>query len=331
MEPGLFTERLSRFMARILFIGIRYYAYTDRIIAEMEAQGHRVDYHPIEHVDFVSKTRKRYRPAAYAKRLSAYHRTVIAQAAGTAYDIVLMLQSHHFTRADLLALKSSQSTARFILYNWDSLTTHDYRANLDLFDAAITFDPDDAAALGINYLPLFALPEYFEVAQTAAPPRHDIYFVGSLHSMARFEAAERLKSYCNAEGLRLKLYLHCSPPRMLDLLRRRKWLPGMTLRSVGTDAIIAMMRDARAVFDFANHQQSGYTMRLVENMCAGKKIVTSNQRVLDEPFFSEDRFMLLGPELDLTGLKTFIERPFVSNPDLSAFSLASWTRRLLAH
>jgi hypothetical protein len=317
-------------MARILFIGIRYYSYTDRIIEEMRAQGHLVDYHAIERVDPLSKTFKRYGPAGYARSLSAYHRRLIEAAGATRYDFVLLLQAHHFTRANLQALRQSQPQARFLLYNWDSLTTHDYSPHLDLFEASATFDPDDAARLGIHYLPLFALPEYFDVARSTDAAVYDLYFVGSVHSMARYEAVRRLSEYCRANRLRLKLYLHCSPPRFLGLLGRGKLMKGMTLRSVGTEAIVAMMQASRAVFDFSNHRQSGYTMRLVENMCAGKKVVTANQHIAGEPFFSEDRFLVLGSDLDFSGLKAFIDRPLANERDFSSFSLASWTSRLLS-
>ncbi|MES2339675.1 MAG: hypothetical protein V4537_16405 [Pseudomonadota bacterium] len=315
-------------MARILFIAIGYYGYTDRIAEEMRAQGHRVDARLIEDPGFWSKTAKRFAPAVYRRRLEAYHAGLIRESGGTRYDQVVFLQAHQMSDANLSALRTTQPQARFVLYNWDSLTTHDYAPVLGHFDKAATFDPADAATLGIDYLPLFALPEYFAVAAAPTTPDYDLYFVGSMHSTARYEAVRRLADHCAATGLRLKLYLHCSPPRAIRLLREGKWMQGMTLRSIGTDGILAMMRRSRAVFDFANHRQSGYTMRFVENLCAGRKIVATNPRLADEPFFTPDRFMLT-PDLDFSGLAAFLDAPAPSPGDFQRFSLATWVGRLL--
>ena len=53
----------------------------------------------------------------------------------------------------------------------------------------------------------------------------------------------------------------------------------------------------------SNH---GTTKRLIENMCAGKKIVTSNATVRGEKFYSEDQFLVV-EDLDFSGVKAFLK------------------------
>lgn len=316
-------------MSRILFIACDYYAYTDRIEAEMRAAGHSVRRFPIEPRGWRNKAVRRFARGRHQESLDAHHARIFAAVDGERFDQVVFLQVHQYSLANLERLRAALPDARFTLYNWDSLKTHDYRPHLACFDRAATFDPVDAQALGIDYLPLFALPEYYDVAATRGAPEYDIYFVGSVHSLARFDAVKRLHAHCKAEGLRLKLYLHCSPPRMAQLLRRGEWLPGMTLRSIGTDGILDMMRASAGVFDFASQQQSGLTMRVFENLAAGMKIIATNPGIAREPFYSPDRILLLD-QLDFAPVKAFLGEPLRDTRTFEEYSLSNWVRQLLA-
>lgn len=315
-------------MSRILFIACDYYAYTDRIEAEMRALGHSVRRFPIEPRGWRNKAVRRFARARHQASLDAHHARIFKAVQGERYDQVVFLQVHQYSLANLERLRAALPDARFTLYNWDSIKTHDYRPHLASFDKAATFDPADAQALGIDYLPLFALPEYYDVAATRTTPEYDIYFVGSVHSLARFDAVKQLHAHCRAEGLRLKLYLHCSPPRMIQLLRRGEWLSGMTLRSIGTGGILDMMRASAGVFDFASQQQSGLTMRVFENLAAGMKIIATNPGIAQEPFYSSDRILLLD-QLDFAPVKAFLDAPLRDTRTFQEYSLSNWLGRLL--
>jgi hypothetical protein len=314
-------------MARILYIGIDFYAYNSRICEAFERLGHTVDYHPIENRSFAAKSARKLAPGAYERARAAYHERLIEQSRGQTYDVVLFIQAHQFARPALERLRAAQPDARFVLYNWDSLTTHDYRDRLDLFDHAATFDPDDAAALGIAYLPLFAIPRFFEVDH-ARQAAHDLYFVGAIGTMHRFDALARLHAFCAGNGLTTDFHLVCSPVVRAMLWRSGKSLPGITGKSIDFGGIVAKLESARATFDFANHRQSGYTMRLIENMCAGRKIITENARILDERFYRPDRFLLVDGH-DFSAIPEFLNTPITSSLDTGAFHVDRWAASLL--
>lgn len=313
---------------KILFIGINYYAYIEKLCDAFEQAGYDVDYREIEPVDFLAKSHKKLLPSHYWKRLSDYHNRIIDDAAATPYDIVLFLQVHHFAPGMMKRLKASQKGATFILYNWDSLRTHDYRPWIGYFDKVWTFDPVDAEAVDINYLPLFALNDYFNVDRERVKD-FDLYFVGAIGTFHRFDALSRLWYYCRDHNFRVFFHLKCSPVMMIRLLLSGRRLPGMTLSSLGFAEIVALIERSGCVFDFANHRQSGYTMRLIENMCAGLKVVTENRRIEDEDFYRSDRFLVV-ENLDFTSIQSFIERPISSQLDTEPFRIGSWVSRLLS-
>ncbi len=315
-------------MARILFIGIDFYDYAARISAALERLGHTVDFHPIEDRGWAAKAAKKLAPAAYERRRAAYHDRLIEQSAARDYDLVLFIQVHQIRREALARLRALHPKARFVLYNWDSLTTHDFKPWIECFDRVATFDPEDAQALGVDYLPLFAIPRFLEVDHTR-PAQRDLYFVGAIGSMERFEALARLHDFCQGAGLTTRFHLVCSPVVRLQLWRSGRSLPGVTGKPIGFEAIMAMLETSRATFDFANHRQSGYTMRLIENMCAGRKIITENARIRDEPFYREDRFLVVDGH-DFSAVPAFLTRPITSKLDISLYGIDRWAERLIA-
>ncbi|WP_370182614.1 hypothetical protein [Alteriqipengyuania sp.] len=315
-------------MPKILFIGIDFYAYTTEIRAAFERLGYTSDFHPIEHIDFWSKTAKKFLPGPYQKRLDAYHARIIEESAATQYDIVLFIQVHHVSHANMQRLRELQPQARFVLYNWDSLTTHDYRPYKPFFDHILTFDPDDAQAAGVTYLPLFAIPAFYAVDRSR-PKDIDLYFVGAIGSLARFEALEKLHAFCEVHGLVTHFHLKCSPAVQLMLKRKGKSLPGINGDSLPFEAIIDLIERSRGTFDFANHAQSGYTMRLIENMAAGVKVVTEKKRIATEDFYRDDRFLVI-EDHDLSAVPEFLAKPITSELEVERFSVDNWARQLLA-
>ncbi|MCO7112960.1 hypothetical protein NIB75_11635 [Bacteroides uniformis] len=84
---------------------------------------------------------------------------------------------------------------------------------------------------------------------------------------ARYKAVMAFEKYCKANGLQFKKYLKCTPVVMLRLLLKGFIPHGLKLRSISQDEFTNMMQRSKATFDFANHKQTGYTMRFMENLC----------------------------------------------------------------
>jgi hypothetical protein len=74
-------------------------------------------------------------------------------------------------------------------------------------------------------------------------------------------------------------------------------------------------------------------MRLIENMCAGKRIVTSNPLVRGEAFYKKEQFFV-AEHLDFSGLKSFLRNEPKHSEDMrlaaghAGFSLDNWLDRI---
>lgn len=313
---------------KILLIALHYHDYTSNIADELRALGHELRVHDIMPRDLQMKTIRIVSPRIWQKRLDAHHARILVAESGWPADMVLFIQTHQMSAANMAGFKAAFSDARFVLYNWDSIANHDYRPHLDAFDEVFTFDPDDARVHDLKYLPLFCSREFQELARRKQG-RKMVYFVGNIVSPARYEALAAFRNYCEQEGLILQAYMACTPPIRLKLLRSGLSVRGLSWGSIGRTQFLDMIETSVAVFDFANHHQSGYTMRVFENLCAGKKIITNNPRVIREDFYSPDRFHVFH-NLDFTGVKAFIDMPLTEPAaEFPEYRIQTFVRHLI--
>lgn len=313
---------------KLLFVGLRYQDYTSAIIKEMELAGYSVTYIDIQPRTLFFKIFKTLSLLLYNKYLELYHRRAIVAAAGTEYNLVVFLQAHQITLDNLRYLKKTQPGARFVLYNWDSLSNHDYRPQAPCFDRIYTFDRVDAEKYGFSYLPLFCIRSMQGLNKGRVQP-HTVYMVGNIVNVKRYEAVMKFMDYCNEHGLCFRTYLVISPVVYFRMLRQGIIPRNVYFRSIDIRRFHDMIETSSAVFDFANHQQSGYTMRTIENLCAGKKIVTNNKYVLNDFFYSPDR-VLHFDEFDYSRVAEFLNIE-LADPDreFEELNIQSFVRNLL--
>lgn len=313
---------------KILFCGLDYHTYTRSIIAEMELLGATVRYVDIQPRGFGCQVLRITSPQAYSKYRDRIHQEAIRESEAIAYDQVVFLQAHQINLENLSRLREQQRKAQFTLYNWDSLAIHDYRAQARLFDRVLTFDQQDAQGNQFGYLPLFCQRSMQSLRRGLALPR-TTYMVGNISKIQRYKAVEVFRDYCRNTGIEFRQHLKVTPVVWSQLVRAGIWPKTISFRSISTAGFNEMIEASAAVFDFANHTQTGMTMRLMESLCAGKKILTNNKWVKQEPFYSPDRIHVFD-ELNFDGVDDFLRKPLAEpDADFSEYHVQHFTRQLL--
>lgn len=312
----------------ILLIALHYHDYTNQIAAELRGLGHKVSVHDIQPRDLMMKTMRITAPRRWQARLDAHHTDIFISERGRSYDIVLFIQVHQMSTGNLALFRREFPGAKFILYNWDSIANHNFLTHLDVFDSVATFDPADARKYGLVHLPLFCVREFQGLARREQE-RRGVYFVGNIVSAARYAAIAAFRDHCSRADIRLQTHLACTPVVQSRLLRTGRFPRGVSLRAIPRPRFIDMIETSTTVFDYANHRQTGYTMRVIENLCAGKKIITNNPRIAFEPFYSPDRIHVF-EDLDFSGVAEFLAMPLADPHDKFAdFHLQNFLVRLL--
>ena len=315
-------------MKKLLLIGLRWHDYTKEIASELERQGYAVTYHEIQPRTLFYKALRVLAPALFQQRLDRHHASILAAEVDNRYDVVLFIQAHQYSVKNIEALRRQHAGAKFVLYNWDAITTHDYRPQMHVFDSVYTFDPDDAKALNINYLPLFCV-RAFQNLEKKNQNENAIYFVGNIVNVGRYVVLREFKKFCRREHVCFRAFMACSPVKFVKLLRADIIPFDISFFYIRQKKLVEMIERSTAVFDFANHQQSGYTMRVIENLCAGKKLITNNRRIVHEPFYSADRILVF-ENMDFSDVKEFMNRKLTSSDAVfERFHIQNFVEQLL--
>lgn len=312
----------------ILFFGICYHGYTQAIINEISLIGANVTFVDIQPRSLGYKTMRTLSRPTFERLARRRLELAVEEARSKVYDKVIFLQAHQMPIDVLDRLRSTQPTAEFTLYNWDSLNTHDYRQHATFFDRVLTFDRHDAEVNAYGYLPLFCIRRWQELARNRAEPR-SIYMIGNIVRIERYNAIEAFRSFCVSNELFFREHLKISPVVFGQALRQGVLPRGVSFRSIPEPEFANMIEISNAVFDFANHSQSGQTMRMMESLCSGKKIITNSQWVKNEPFYSSDRIHVFSGN-DYSGVLDFLATP-ISQPDerFSEYFIQSFTRKFI--
>jgi hypothetical protein len=312
----------------ILMIALHYHDYTQAIAAELRQQGHNVWLHDIMPRTLAMKSLRVVSPERWQASIDMHHLSILAEERDSPTDVVLFIQAHQMSVTNMNLFRATFASARFILYNWDSISNHDFLHHRAAFDDIFTFDPADAAAHDLHYLPLFCVRTFQRLAK-CEQDRKKIYFVGNIVSLQRYDAFQAFRRYCSKNAINLDAYLACTPPVIMRLVRSGHIPNDVSIGSIPRKRFIDMVETSIAVFDFANHTQTGYTMRVFENLCAQKKIITSNQRIMSEAFYTPDRIHVFN-DLDFDGVKAFLDTPLASpDENFAQFHIQTFVGHLL--
>ena len=254
--------------------------------------------------------------------------------AGAPITHVLVIKGEGLSGRVVREIRHALPGASMGLYLWDGAENVAGVSNiLPAFDSVTTFDPQDAKRFGWAYRPLFGR----EVSVNTDPPmpaQYDWCFIGTIHS-DRHRVIHRLRQR-GGPHVRSFVFAYFQSPLILFVRRLTDWTlwlaPKGTLSTKPMPAaeVAQVVNRSRAVLDVEHPRQRGFTMRSIETLLAGKKLVTTNQHILGSDLYHPSRAHVISrltPEIPAG----FVEQPYAEIPDAlrHGYSCAGWAAELL--
>lgn len=320
---------------RVLFIGIGFYDY-DRIIAEeFRGLGYEVDYYCEVPGGIAYRLYARLGKTSAMKRIAENVSRKIAEDSGAGYDLVFVIKGEHLTDDAIQQIKAKNPNSRWILYLWDSVARIPASArHFAAFDKIYSFDRVDCEREGsLIFNPLFFRKEYDGANLAAVDQKQDLYFLGWYHS-DRMKLVQQLAHFCKKNALNYRMILFTGwfsyqVQRILggELKGQRELL---TFRALSARDNFNAMMESRAVLDIAHPKQSGLTMRTIELVGAGKKIITTNPEVVHYDFYDPANIQVIdriAPEMD----PGFFRTPYKPLDEVvrQSYSITNWLKRMV--
>jgi hypothetical protein len=318
----------------VLLICPMFFSYHKSIVQNLESRGLRVTWWNDRVSDSpLYKIALRLIPCligslstrGFLNRIACLNTTRITQ--------VLVIKGEGLSPASVRALRKALPTARFVYYLWDAVENVRGAVRIaPLFDNVATFDPVDARRFGWVHRPLFARQLADQAAEAASA--WDLVFIGTLHS-DRLRVLQRLLARSGA-GLRTFAFGFI-PGRLMWAIRHltdpamwRKENVHVSTMPMASDAVRDIVNAARAVVDIEHPRQRGLTMRTIETLLAGRKLVTTNRYIVDSDLYHPSRICVVARKAPIVS-QGFLMSDFVPlKPTVMRhYSLSGWVDELL--
>lgn len=300
-------------MKRILMFCPSFFGYDKKIAEALTAMGHQVDLYD-ERVsnNAFAKTCIRYNIKLFHPVMDRYISRIIAENTDKQYDYIFVIKGEGITRKGLSMLRDAYPKAKQILYLWDSLDNFaDGEEKAKRYDRVLTFDPVDAEKYGFVFRPLF-YHKGFSGTKEAAEFQYDVAFIGTAHS-SRPRIVKALTTQCDEAGRKFFSFLY-TPHYLVYLFnkvcnreyRDVKWSDLQT-KSLPAQTVREVYDTSRCVLDVEHGKQRGLTMRTIEMLGMGKKVITTNALIAQYDFYDPQNFFIIdraNPVLSMSFLDT---------------------------
>lgn len=314
-----------------LLISADFFGYPQEIIKALEARGRSVLWcndRPAN--DTRTKALVRLSPRLIERKSAEHFERIFRQAA--AHDIrdVVVIKGEALSVEMIRRMRTLLPKARHTLYFWDSYRNMPKGSadKVDLFDRAFSFDLDDVAAdPRLTYRPLFYIERYADVGD--ARQDIDLLFIGTAHS-DRVKVLQRVSAAMPA-GFELRKILFARS-RLLHRIQnvvstpyRRTPEQDFIFKPIPKAEVQALIARSKAVLDIERNVQTGFTMRTIEMLGAGRKLITTNPSITRADFYHPQNQYLIdrdNPVID----PAFLQTPWhpMDRALLDHYSLSGW-------
>ncbi|ASY76566.1 hypothetical protein [Pectobacterium polaris] len=261
--------------------------------------------------------------------INKYYNFIMKEMESFRPDYIFFVNPETPNKSILQRMKLKFNKTPFILYMWDSIANKKGILQYQkFFEHCFTFDKQDSLTLNFDFLPLFYSNDYTVITNSKVNPVYDISFIGTIHSQ-RMKLVDKAVNAANA--VNPFIYFYC--PSVFVFFYKKyfsKELKDVSIKQVSfvpmsSKDVLDIIGKSHCVVDIPHSAQRGLTMRTIEMLGAGKKIITTNKNIEEYDFFLKDNIYIWDDE-NTDGLHDFLLKDYRQLPlDIyTKYSLRSW-------
>lgn len=325
---------------KLLLIMPNFFDYPQAISEELVRMGYEVDCFDdrpstngfVKAIIRINKDLIRH----YIKR---YFNNVMQTIRRKKYDVVFLIsgQSLSFSENMLQQIKDEQPQAKYVLYQWDSLKNFPYIEKIEpYFDKCYSFDKNDAIRnSNLKFLPLFYTRRYEHIGEWEKKDyKYDFCFVGTAHPK-KYKFIQRMTQQLNSVYPNQFVY-YFFPSRIVFLYRkfmnselRHASYSEFHFESLSGKELDNIYGNSRCVLDSAQAGQIGLTIRVLEALGAKKKLITTNEDVVNYDFYKPENIYVYKDKIDLENIFFNSEYIDIESGIYKKYSLRNWLRKII--
>lgn len=325
---------------KLLLIMPKFFDYPEIIVNELNEMGYEVDFFDDRpSTNAWIKAAIRINKNLIGTYIKKYFESVMKTVRNKKYDVVFLIsgQSLSFSESMINEIKLCQKDAKFVLYQWDSQTNFPYIKQVQkYFDKCYSFDKRDIEETpSLKFLPLFYSRKYEEIGKRNNTNfKYDFCFVGTAHPK-KYKFIKMMSEQLKSVYPNQFIYFFFPSPIvyfyrkiMNNELRKAKYNEFHYVPLKGKD-MNDVYETSRCVLDSAQDGQLGLTIRVLEALGAKKKLITTNEDVINYDFYKPENIYVYEGKIDLENVFFTHEYKEVSKEVYEKYSLRSWLKEIL--
>lgn len=286
---------------KILFISPSTFNYEKSIKEELEKKGFEVDlYDERPSNNIFVKGVIRLKKSLYGYHLNKYFKRIISEISKKNYNYLFVLKGESLPLFFIEEFKIIFPKAHLIFYTWDSFKNNDNPLIfLHLFDKKFTFDSDDAIEYNLTFRPLFYLNDYSKIkSKITSKYEYDLLFIGTAHT-DRYIISSKVVEICKGYNFSSFTYYYMQGKfvflfkRFFDKSFKLFDKDRISFTSLSSSHILSLYEKSRVILDIHHPNQKGLTMRTLEAIGAGKKLITTNPEIKKYKFYNSSNFLVI--------------------------------------
>jgi hypothetical protein len=247
-------------------------------------------------------------------------------------DFFLVISPEGFTKRELLELKQKYINAEFILYMFDSFANKkNALESMNYYSQKFTFDYKDAQHYKINFLPTFYI-DLYKTIQLKKEYKYKLCFLGTAHS-DRYTVVNKILNQCKGYSNFTFFYLQNKLLFLFLKITNKDFKKidqtDVSYQPFNKNQIVNIVENSEIVIDVHHPNQAGLTLRPFEMLAAQRKIITTNEHILDYDFYNTKNILVVdryNPIIPITFLNSKYEK--VSDYIYNKYSLESWLKTI---
>lgn len=325
---------------KILLIMPNFFDYPQLIIDELVSMGYEVDFFDDRpSTNAFVKAIIRIHKNLISFYIKKYFDSMMNTVKTKKYDYVFLIsgQSLSFSENMIKQIKHCQPQAEFVLYQWDSQLNFPYIKNVQkYFDRCYSFDKRDIEESSfLKFLPLFYSKKYEEIGKKSNTRyKFDFCFVGTAHPKKyKFikKISEQLKSVYPNQFIYFFFY---SP--ILYFYRKIKNIEFKKAKFNEFHYVPLKGKElndiycaSKCVLDSPQDGQNGLTIRVLEALGAKKKLITTNEDVVNYDFYRPENIYVYSDKIDLNNIFFKTDYIDIDKEVYNKYSLKNWLKEIL--
>jgi hypothetical protein len=295
---------------RVLFIAPGFYNYENELKLEMERQNYIVDLVPYSYATHLLPWKIRI----LKKKINKERARIIQLINNEYFDIFFVIKGEILDKDIINEFKTRNPKAITINYQWDSIANlENFNFDTDLikyYDFKYSFDHLDCIKYkhwNLQHKPLFYTEEFKVDEECEA--LYDFATVGGMQ-MKRVNLVKQLQQILPDYrfNIHLRTSITLNLPFTLIKTGIKPFFQFALLKDLNKKEVSDILKKAKVIIDAPQLFQSGLSMRTIEVLALGRKLITINPEVQKYDFYNPINCYILNG-FDHLSIKEFLDSP----------------------